>query len=85
MANITVTIPDQHVTRVIEALTKTAGLTATPANAKKALVQHIKDVTLNYESRAKHEEYKLASEQLEQTYSAEQETAKTKIDNIAIT
>ncbi|MCA9329320.1 hypothetical protein KDA11_01630 [Candidatus Saccharibacteria bacterium] len=31
------------------------------------------------------EEYKLSSEQLEQTYSTEQETAKTEIDNIAIT
>lgn len=55
MANITITIPDDKVTRVVTALCNTAGLPVTNANAKKTIIDHIKATTLNYERKLKDE------------------------------
>jgi hypothetical protein len=51
MAQITLTIPDEHVQRVIDALCLgTANpVPATPANAKDVVIQWVKDHVLEYE------------------------------------
>ena len=52
MASITITIPDQHVDRVVHALCVIAGVEdETPANAKQVLVDHIKNVVGRVERR----------------------------------
>lgn len=42
MAQVTFTIPDQHVQRVVRALCLGAGVEPTAANAKKAVLDHIR-------------------------------------------
>lgn len=56
MAAITITIPDEHLARVRHALTVDAGLQDTAANAKKAVVDHIKAVVRRVESEEAEEE-----------------------------
>jgi len=53
MATIKLTIPTQHVQRVVHALSASAGLPDTAANAKKALVGHIKATVRNVEHSEK--------------------------------
>ena len=50
MATITLTIPTEHVTRVVHALCISAGLPESTANAKKAIIRHIKATVRNVES-----------------------------------
>jgi len=49
LGTIKLVIPPQHTQRVIDALSKSAGLDATAANAKKALIMHIKATVRNVE------------------------------------
>lgn len=49
MANINLTIPDEHLGRVVRALCKGAGLEESPANAKQAVIEHIKRTVANVE------------------------------------
>jgi hypothetical protein len=50
MAAITITVPDEHLSRVRRALTKDAGLENTAQNAKKAVIDHIKAVVRRVET-----------------------------------
>jgi len=49
MATVTLTIPSQHVDRVVHALSVSAGLPETVANAKQAIIMHIKATVHNVE------------------------------------
>jgi len=49
MAIVTLTIPPAHVDRVVHALCISAGLPESPANAKQALIKHIKATVFNVE------------------------------------
>jgi len=49
MATMSIIIPDQHVQRVIHALCTSAGLPESPANAKEAVLRHIRAVVRNVE------------------------------------
>ena len=50
MAQITITIPDDKVTRVVAALCGLTGAEPTAANAKQVLVQHLRRLVLQYEA-----------------------------------
>jgi hypothetical protein len=52
MATISITIPDPQLQRVINGLCAAAGVTATPAAAKQAVLDHIKATVLNSEAQA---------------------------------
>jgi hypothetical protein len=52
MATIQITIPDAQLTRVVNGLCAAAGVTATPANAKQAVIDHVKATVLNAEQQA---------------------------------
>lgn len=49
MADFSVTIPDEEVPRVTEALCKGAGLEVSVENAKQAIINHIKTTVTNVE------------------------------------
>lgn len=49
MATVTLTIPDAHLTRVVNALCAAAGLPPSPANAKQAVLDHIRRTVANVE------------------------------------
>ena len=49
MAVVTLTIPPVHVSRVVHALCVSAGLPESAANAKEALIRHIKATVHNVE------------------------------------
>jgi len=49
MADVTLTIPPAHVARVVHALCVSAGLPESNANAKKAIIKHIKATVHNVE------------------------------------
>jgi len=51
MASISITIPDEHVQRVVDALCLSGAnpLPATPANAKLVVITWVKDRVLEYE------------------------------------
>lgn len=49
MAEVKLTIPTQDVPRVTSALCQSAGLSVSAANAKQALVNHIKQTVRNVE------------------------------------
>jgi len=49
MATVTLTIPTQHVDRVVHALSVSAGLPETAASAKQALINYIKATVHNVE------------------------------------
>lgn len=42
MAQVTLTIPNQHLNRIVNALCAAEGLDPTPANAKKALIRIVR-------------------------------------------
>lgn len=56
MADITITIPDQHIPRVVAAFAAEYGWTAEDgpkgAFAKAALIRHVRQVTRRYEAQA---------------------------------
>lgn len=52
MATVTLTIPDQYLDRVVTALCAGAGVPATPANAKKALLEFVRTTVRNVEQAA---------------------------------
>jgi hypothetical protein len=52
LATITLTIPDAQLTRVVNGLCAAAGVTATPANAKQAVIDHVKATVLASEQQA---------------------------------
>lgn len=54
MANVTITIPDQYVARVVHALCSSIGLPESSANAKEAILLHIRAVVRNVESTEAH-------------------------------
>jgi len=88
MADITITIPDEHISRVRKALCEYAGLDETNANAKRAIVGWIKEVTLGYEGNIKietlNEARKTSLETLEATYQSEQEALRSEVNSINI-
>ena len=49
MPQVTIDIPAKHGARVVHALCVSAGLEETPANAKAAVVEHIKRTVANVE------------------------------------
>lgn len=49
MATVTLTIPTAAMPRVVHALCKSAGLDESPANAKKAIIEHIRRTVRNVE------------------------------------
>lgn len=49
MATISITIPDAQAARVISAVCKGAGLDPSPANAKQAIIAHIRATVANVE------------------------------------
>jgi len=49
MATVTLTIPTEHVSRVVHALCVSAGLPESTANAKIAIIRHIKATVHNVE------------------------------------
>jgi len=60
MATVTLTIPTEHVSRVVHALCASAGLPESTANAKIAIIRHIKATVFNVE-RAEAEQVALAA------------------------
>ena len=85
MAQITLNIPDGAVDRVVVALCANAGVEATPANAKKELIAHLKNITVNYEAKAEQENQRVATEQIDVEYRANIATKQTEIEAITIT
>lgn len=49
MATITLTIPDAQLTRISTALCKAAGMPVSTANAKEAIINHVKATVQNVE------------------------------------
>lgn len=49
MPQVTIDIPTGQTTRVVNALCAAAGLEASPANAKKAIVAHVKATVMSFE------------------------------------
>ena len=49
MASVNITIPTQHVSRVVHALCHSAGLEENAANAKEAIMEHIRRTVANVE------------------------------------
>lgn len=49
MATVTLTIPDEHVDRVIHALCASADLEETASNAKRAVIEYVKSTVFRIE------------------------------------
>lgn len=49
MATVSITIPDAQLTRVVNALCDAAGLSRSSANARAAIIEHIKRTVINVE------------------------------------
>lgn len=62
MATVTLSIPDQHLGRVVAALCSHAGSEPTPANAKAAVVAEIKAIVRGYERQQAQQAAILAAE-----------------------
>jgi hypothetical protein len=52
MATLTITIPDDQLTRVVTALCTLQGVAVSPANAKQVLIAHIKQIVYGFENDA---------------------------------
>lgn len=84
MANITITIPDQYIDRVATALCISAGMAVTNANAKKVLIDYLKNTTLSYEATANEDTRLQATKQAEETYNANMQLLQQDIEAIGI-
>lgn len=85
MANITLSIPDEAIPRVVSALCDSEGLKATNANAKKALIMQIKRLVRNYETIHHESERQSAITLAQQTYDQNVQSLTSNIEAISIT
>lgn len=84
MANITITIPDEYMTRVATALCTSGGVEVSNANAKIELIKHLKSITLAYEAEAKDATRRLARQTADDVYGGEVDTLVSEVDAITI-
>lgn len=84
MATVTITIPDEYANIVVAALCDTEGTTPTAANAKKVVVNYIKDTTINYKRRLAYEQNVMAIDTAKAQLDTATATAEAEAKLIAI-
>jgi len=84
MANITITIPDQYLTRVKTALCESGNVEITNANVKSEIVKWIKQITIQQELKARQQTKQAEIEALESTQNTADEAIIADVDSINI-
>ena len=84
MANITITIPDESIPRFIEALCASNNLPINGANARKVVIQYVKDVTKGYEEQLMRKSYELSRQEEEAILTQNVSTTLEEIETVAI-